>query len=83
MSSVLISIIVPTYNKANLLSETLNSVKNQTYTQWECIVVDDGSTENNVKVENEFSKNDSRFSVYERKDFTKNKCSHPCQAKSY
>ena len=39
----LISIIIPTYNRASLIGETLDSVKAQTYKNWECIIVDDGS----------------------------------------
>ena len=45
MNTVLVSVIVPTYNYAHLILETLESVRNQTYTHWECIIVDDGSTD--------------------------------------
>ncbi|WP_456376370.1 glycosyltransferase family 2 protein [Lutibacter sp.] len=38
----LVSIIIPTYNRAHLIGETLDSILAQTYTKWECIVVDDG-----------------------------------------
>ncbi len=41
----LISIIIPTYNRSHLLGETLDTIIAQTYTNWECIVVDDGSTD--------------------------------------
>lgn len=42
----LISIIIPAYNVSPWLSATLHSVQDQTFTNWECIIVDDGSTDN-------------------------------------
>lgn len=42
----LISIIIPAYNVSPWLSATLRSVQDQTFTNWECIIVDDGSTDN-------------------------------------
>jgi predicted O-linked N-acetylglucosamine transferase (SPINDLY family)/GT2 family glycosyltransferase len=41
----LVSIIIPCYNHANLLRESVESVVNQTYQNWECIIVNDGSTD--------------------------------------
>ncbi|MCW6052236.1 FkbM family methyltransferase [Lyngbya sp. CCAP 1446/10] len=41
----LVSIIIPCYNHANLLREAVESVANQTYQNWECIIVNDGSTD--------------------------------------
>jgi glycosyltransferase involved in cell wall biosynthesis len=46
----LVSIVIPTYNRANLIGETIQSVINQSYTQWEIIVVDDGSEDDTQKV---------------------------------
>ena len=43
MQDKLVSIIIPTYNRADLIGETIQSVIDQTYTNWELIVVDDGS----------------------------------------
>ena len=39
--NTLVSIIIPTYNRAHLISETLDSILTQTYQNWECIIVDD------------------------------------------
>ena len=44
------SIIIPAYNQEKYISECLNSVTNQTVTNWECIVVNDGSTDNTKKI---------------------------------
>jgi len=62
----LISIIIPTYNRASLIRETLDSIKAQTSSQWECIGVDDGSSDNTESVVAEYSAGDSRFSFYKR-----------------
>ena len=45
-----ISIITPTYNDAKSIVETLDSIRNQTYTDWESIIIDDGSTDNTKEV---------------------------------
>lgn len=48
--SLLFSIIIPTYNRANMLIKALDSVRSQTYENWELIVVDDGSTDNTMDI---------------------------------
>lgn len=60
----LVSIIIPTYNRADLIVETLQSVQNQTYQNWECIVVDDGSTDGTENVMAQFYRHDYRFSFH-------------------
>lgn len=66
MNNPLISIIIPTYNRAHLISETLDSVLAQTYKKWECIIVDDGSKDNSEEVIEKYLKRDSRFQYYDR-----------------
>jgi len=67
-----ISIIIPTYNREHLIGETLDSVLGQTYTNWECILVDDGSNDNTEEIVNSYSENDKRFKFYNRPANRKN-----------
>lgn len=62
----LVSIIIPTYNRADLIGETLDSILAQTYHNWECIVVDDGSTDNTSDVLANYTKKDDRISYHHR-----------------
>jgi glycosyltransferase involved in cell wall biosynthesis len=64
----MISIIVPVYNRAELVKETLDSILAQTYTDWECIVVDDQSTDNSYEVIQDYAAKDSRIKVFCRPD---------------
>jgi hypothetical protein len=59
--SYLISVIVPCYNQAHFLDETLNSILNQSYTNWECIIVNDGSPDNTENIAKKWIKKDQRF----------------------
>ena len=68
MSKSLISIVIPSYNRATLIKETLQSVVSQSSSDWECIVVDDGSTDTAVAVVSAFAKADSRIQVVQRND---------------
>ncbi len=61
MSSPLFSIIVPCYNQEKYLAETLDSVLLQTFANWECIIVNDGSTDNSEKIIDDYCSKDSRF----------------------
>ena len=70
-STPLISIIIPTYNRAYIIEETLNSILAQTYIHWECIIVDDGSTDNSIEIIPLFIKKDPRFRFYRRPKNTK------------
>jgi glycosyltransferase involved in cell wall biosynthesis len=56
-----VSIIIPTYNRSALLPRAIQSVINQTYRDWELLIIDDGSTDNTKDVVDEFIKKDSRI----------------------
>jgi glycosyltransferase involved in cell wall biosynthesis len=58
---VLVSVIVPAYNYGRYLGEALASVREQTYAEWECIVVDDGSTDDTAQVARRWADSDARF----------------------
>ena len=62
----LVSIIIPTYNRAHLIGETLDSVLAQTYQNWECLVVDDGSTDGTKSVISQYITNDGRIKFFKR-----------------
>ena len=66
MSNPLVSIIIPTYNRAHLLEETLNSIVKQTYSNWECLIVDDGSKDDTDNFMESFIKKDKRFQYHKR-----------------
>lgn len=55
---------MPAYNSEKFVSQAIESVINQTYSEWELIIVDDGSTDQTGKIVDEFSKNDSRIKVF-------------------
>ncbi|MBP3253725.1 MAG: glycosyltransferase family 2 protein [Bacteroidales bacterium] len=59
-----VSIIIPSYNRAELLKKTLMSVVNQTSSDWECIVVDDMSTDNTKEIVLSFEQENSQVHYY-------------------
>ncbi|WP_299060601.1 glycosyltransferase family 2 protein [uncultured Polaribacter sp.] len=65
-SKPLISIIIPVFNRASIISETLDSIINQTYENWECIIVDDGSVDNFKQIINKYKDLDARFIFVKR-----------------
>ena len=64
----LISIIVPIYNVEEYLRECLDSIQKQSYLNFECIMVNDGSPDNSSKICEEFVEKDSRFRYFEKEN---------------
>lgn len=63
-----VSVIIPVYNKGDVIAQTLETVRAQTYLEWECILVDDGSTDNSQAVILQFVEADDRFRYFKRPD---------------
>ena len=62
------SIIIPVYNVASYLRECLDSVLAQTFTDWECLCVDDGSTDDSGFILDEYAQKDPRFRIFHKKN---------------
>lgn len=65
MKPELISIIIPVKNRNDVIGNTLDSIISQTYTNWECIVVDGGSTDGSLDRLNYYQKKDNRINYLE------------------
>lgn len=55
-----------TYNRAHLIEDCLQSIQNQTYQNWECIIIDDGSTDNTEDIVKKWKNKDERFLYFKR-----------------
>lgn len=60
----LISIILPIYNGEKYMRESIDSILNQSYTNWELLIIDDGSTDNTPAIASEYKDMDSRVHYY-------------------
>lgn len=65
-SQSLIVIVIPTYNRAHLIGQTLDSILAQTYWNWECIVVDDGSNDYTDELLTFYAEKDARIQYFHR-----------------
>jgi len=63
-----VSVVVPCFKQAQYLPEALHSVLKQSYTDWECIIVNDGSPDNTATVASEFCKLDNRFKYLKKEN---------------
>lgn len=66
--SKLVSIIIPSYNYGFVIEQTLENLLDQSYTNWEAIVVDDGSSDNTSEIVGKFAAKDSRISYIIQKN---------------
>ena len=64
----MISIIIPVYNVKQYLSDCLDGILSQTYTDWECILVDDGSTDGSTDVCDSYEQRDARFKAIHKEN---------------
>lgn len=67
-SKTLISIIVPIYNVENYLRQCLDSIMSQTYQNFECLLINDGSPDNSADICREYVEKDSRFRYFEKEN---------------
>lgn len=77
-----VSIIIPTYNRAHLIVETLDSIISQTYKNWECIIVDDGSSDGTSELMQKYCNADNRFE-YIRRPENKKKGANSCRNEGF
>ncbi len=64
----MISIIIPVYNSSSTISKTIYSVKNQSFENFEALIINDGSTDNSLEIINESIINDNRFRIINQKN---------------
>ena len=63
----LVSIITPTFNSADFIKETIESILSQTYVNWELLITDDCSTDNTCTIIQEYIENDNRIKLFKLK----------------
>lgn len=68
MENELISIVVPIYNVENYLRMCLDSIQNQTYQNFECLLINDGSPDNSADICREYLAKDARFRYFEKEN---------------
>lgn len=61
-----ISVIIPAFDREHIIGETLDSILEQSYDNWECLVVDDGSTDNTEKIVRSYCEEDGRIRFFKR-----------------
>lgn len=75
----LVSIITPSYNSANFITETIEAILNQSYPYWELLITDDCSNDNTIEIIKDFMEKDSRIKLFQ---LEKNSGAGICRNKS-
>ncbi len=78
MKESLITVVIPTFNRAAYVIDTLTSIAKQTYTNFECLIIDDGSVDGTEEIVLTFCKGDSRF-IYMRRPENLSKGVNSCR----
>jgi len=73
-----VSIIIPTFNRGTIITETLDSITAQTHLDWECLIIDDGSIDSTESVINDYSLRDDRF-IYHKRPRDRTKGANACR----
>lgn len=68
MEQELVSVVMPAYNCERFIGESIESVLRQTYTAWELIIVDDGSTDKTAEIARTYAADEGRITVMELRD---------------
>lgn len=68
MKKELFTIVITVYNQESFISECINSIIKQTFTNWEAIIIDDGSTDASFNICKRLEKNDQRIKVFSQKN---------------
>lgn len=63
-----VSVIIPAFNQERWIAETLDSVLAQSFTDWECVVMDDGSSDGTLAVAEDYARRDERIRVFSQPD---------------
>jgi len=74
MAESMLSFVIPSFNRGNYIRETLESVAVQSAENWECVIVDDGSTDSSISIIEEFVAADDRYRFYRRDRGPKGAC---------
>src|SRR5690606_22179293 len=73
------SVVCPLYNKKDYIEKTILSVQQQSYENWEMIVVDDGSNDGSFELVSKYIETDSRIKLFKREEISSNKGANACR----